>query len=90
MEFFEFSLFDGNCTVCALVMANGSFMFERVDFSGFEYEFLWINLSENWKQYKAKEAYKAILAEAEAETEDNDPYWFQREADNAWYAKFGC
>lgn len=69
MEFFEFSLFDGNCTVCALVMANGSFMFERVDFSDFEYEFLWDNASDKWKQYKAKKAYEALLAEAEAEAE---------------------
>ena len=85
MEFFEFNLFDGNCTVCALIMADGSFMFERADFSDFEYEFLWENSSEKWKQYKAKEAYKALLAET-VETNDYD---FQKEADIAFYERFG-
>jgi hypothetical protein len=66
MEIFEFSLFDGNCDVAALVMADGSFELEVLTFSDFEYEFLWDNASPEWKQYKAKKAYEAILAEAEA------------------------
>jgi len=68
MEFFEFSLFDGNCDVCALIMNDGSFELEVLAFSDFEYEFLWDNASPEWKQFKAKQAYEAILAEAEAES----------------------
>ena len=73
MGFFEFSLWNGNCIVSALLMADGSFYFEIIHCSDFEYGFLWDNASPEWKQLKAKKAYEALL-----------------EADNAWYAKFGC
>jgi hypothetical protein len=85
MEFFEFSLFDGNCDVAALVMADGSFELEVLTFSDFEYEFLWDNASPEFKQYKAKKAYEALLAEAEAEAEAKDKAEF-----NAKYGKIGA
>jgi hypothetical protein len=85
MEFFEFSLFDGNCDVCALIMNDGSFELEVLAFSDFEYEFLWDNASDKWKQYKAKKAYEALLAEAEAEAEAKDKADF-----NAKYGEAGA
>jgi hypothetical protein len=84
MEIFEFSLFDGNCDVCALVMADGTFELEVLHFADFEYEFLWDNASPEFKQYKAKKAYEALLAEAEAEAEAADIAAF-----NAKYGEAG-
>jgi hypothetical protein len=85
MEFFEFSLFEGNCDVCALIMNDGSFELEVLHFADFEYEFLWENSSDSWKQYKAKKAYEAILAENEAADEAADEAAF-----NAKYGEAGA